>query len=64
MLDIPVDQHAYIERLAAKAGLALEEFVLKCLPHPKRMLSYTDQMQQAEEIMNRNREVLEKLSKS
>ncbi len=58
-VDIPADQHAYLKILAAKEGLTLQEFVLKCWPNPEDI----DQMRQAEEIMKRNRKVLKKLSK-
>jgi hypothetical protein len=63
-IDIPREQHAYIQMLADKEGLTLEEVVLQCLPHPEGMATdFADQKRQAEEIMNRNREVLQKLSK-
>jgi hypothetical protein len=60
-IDIPADQCAYIEMLAAKEGLTLEQFVLQCLPHPESIVNDTD-FTLAEEIMNRNREALKKLS--
>lgn len=55
ILDISAEQYAYLKMLAAEVGLTLEEFILQCLPHP-------DHIRQAEEIMDRNREVLKKLS--
>jgi len=61
-VDISVEQHAYLKMLAAKEGLTLQEFVLKCLPNPE-YTDLIDQMRQAEKMMKRNRKVLKKLSK-